>query len=153
MINNIFIRLFKNSDSLAELFRTYLVGAFNLIFGLFLAYIFQFMILTFIDFPLRIYLTNIFGFMFGVILSYLISRKIIFQLTYLDGSIKEFLKFVSINLLNLFIPLFVWAVLDYINPELQKSEFWVLVVTVIINGLILPIKYLIYKFFVFKDSL
>ena len=81
------------------------------------------------------------------------SRKIIFQLTYLDGSIKEFLKFVSINLLNLFIPLLVWVVLDYINPELQKSEFWVLVVTVIIHGSILPIKYLIYKFFVFKDSL
>ena len=153
MINNIFIRLFKNSDSLSELFRTYLVGAFNLIFGLFLAYIFQFIILTFVDFPLRIYLTNIFGFMFGVIVSYLISRKIIFQLTYLDGSIKEFLKFVSINLLNLFIPLLVWVVLDYINPELQKSEFWVLVVTVIIHGSILPIKYFIYKFFVFKDSL
>ena len=153
MINNIFIRLFKNSDSLSELFRTYLVGAFNLIFGLFLAYIFQFIILTFVDFPLRIYLTNILGFMFGVIVSYLISRKIIFQLTYLDGSIKEFLKFVSINLLNLFIPLLVWVVLDYINPELQKSEFWVLVVTVIIHGSILPIKYFIYKFFVFKDSL
>jgi len=153
MINNIFIRLFKNSNSLAELFRTYLVGAFNLIFGLFLAYIFQFIILTFVDFPLRIYLTNIIGFMFGVIVSYLISRKIIFQLTFLDGSIKEFLKFVSINLLNLFIPLLVWVVLDYINPELQKSEFWVLVVTVIIHGSILPIKYFIYKFFVFKDSL
>jgi len=153
MINNIFNRLFKNSDSLAELFRTYLVGAFNLLFGLFLAYIFQFMIFTFIDFPLRIYLTNISGFMFGVAVSYLISRKIIFQLSYLDGSIKEFLRFVTINLLNLFVPLLVWAVLDYINPQLQKSEFWVLVVTVIIHGSILPIKYLIYKLFVFKDSL
>ena len=68
MINNIFFRLFKNSDSLAELFRTYLVGAFNLIFGLFLAYIFQFIILTFVDFPLRIYLTNIFGFMISICL-------------------------------------------------------------------------------------
>ena len=153
MINNIFNRLFRNSDSLAELFRTYLVGAFNLLFGLFLAYIFQFIIFTFIDFPLRIYLTNISGFMFGVAVSYLISRKIIFQLSYLDGSIKEFLRFVSINLLNLFVPLLVWAVLDYINPQLQKSEFWVLIVTVIIHGSILPIKYLIYKFFVFKDSL
>ena len=89
MINNIFDRLFKNNDSFAELFRTYLVGAFNLLFGLFLAYIFQFIFLTFVDFPLRIYLTNIFGFMFGVIVSYLISRKIIFQLAYFDGSINE----------------------------------------------------------------
>ena len=80
MINKLITRLFRDNDSLAELFRTYLVGAFNLIFGLSLAYIFQFIILTFVDFPLRIYLTNIFGFMFGVIISYLISRKIIFQL-------------------------------------------------------------------------
>ena len=153
MINKLITRLFRDNDSLAELFRTYLVGAFNLLFGLFIAYFLQFVLLTFIDFPLRIYLTNVIGFVFGVIVSYIISRKIIFQLNYFDGNIREFIKFVSISLLNLFIPLLVWAVLDYLNPELQKSEFWVLTVTVIIHGSILPIKDLIYKFFVFNDSL
>ena len=115
MLNNLINKLTKSDSSFAELFRTYIVGAFNLIFGLFLNYIFQFLILTMITFPLRTYLTNTFSFAISVVVAYFLSRKIIFQLSYRDGSWNEFIKYISVSLL--------------------------------------PIKYLIYKFFVFKDSL
>ena len=153
MLNNLINKLTKSDSSLAELFRTYTVGAFNLIFGLFLNYIFQFLILTMISFPLRTYLTNTFSFAIGVVVSYFLSRKIIFQLSYRDGSWKEFIKYISVSLLNLGIPIFVWFLINFWNPEFQKNELYYLVITVLIHGSILPIKYLIYKFFVFKDSL
>ena len=153
MLNNLINKITKSDSSFAELFRTYLVGAFNLIFGLFLNYIFQFLILTMINFPLRTYLTNTFSFAIGVVVSYFLSRKIIFQLTYRDGSLKEFIKYISVSLLNLGIPILVWFLINSWNPEIQKNELYYLVITVLIHGSILPIKYLIYKFFVFKDSL
>tara|TARA_X000000368_G_scaffold401488_1_gene374433 strand:+ start:380 stop:838 length:459 start_codon:yes stop_codon:yes gene_type:complete len=152
MFNKLINKLSKNS-SIAELFRTYLVGAFNLLFGLVLSYFFQFFLFVFISFPLRTYITNIFGFIIGVLVSYFLSRKVIFQLDYFDGNNQEFLKFLSINLLNLLVPLLVWYLINILNPSLQKNELYFLIITVIIHGSILPIKYLIYKFFVFKDSL
>ena len=152
MFSKLINKLSKNS-SIAELFRTYLVGAFNLLFGLVLSYFFQFFLFVFISFPLRTYVTNIFGFIIGVLVSYFLSRKVIFQLDYLDGNNQEFLKFLSINLLNLLVPLLVWYLINILNPSLQKNELYFLIITVIIHGSILPIKYLIYKFFVFKDSL
>ena len=153
MLNNLINKLTKSDSSFAELFRTYIVGAFNLIFGLFLNYIFQFLILTMVSFPLRTYLTNTFSFAVGVVVSYFLSRKIIFQLSYRDGSWKEFIKYISVSLLNLGIPILVWFLINLWNPEFQKNELYYLVITVLIHGSILPIKYLIYKFFVFKDSL
>ena len=153
MLNNLINKLTKSDSSFAELFRTYIVGAFNLMFGLFLNYIFQFSILTMISFPLRTYLTNSFSFAIGVVVAYFLSRKIIFQLSYLDGSLKEFIKYISVSLLNLGIPILVWFLINLLNPEFQKNELYYLLITVLIHGSILPIKYLIYKFFVFKDSL
>ena len=153
MLNNLFNKLTKSDSSFAELFRTYIVGAFNLIFGLFLNYIFQFLILTMISFPLRTYLTNTFSFAIGVVVSYFLSRKIIFQLSYRDGSLREFIKYIYVSLLNLGIPILVWFLINLWNPEFQKNELYYLLITVLIHGSILPIKYLIYKFFVFKDSL
>ena len=152
MFNKIINKLLENS-SIAELFRTYLVGAFNLLFGLVLSYFFQFFLFVFISFPLRTYITNIFGFMIGIIVSYFLSRKVIFQLDYFDGDFQEFLKFLSINLLSLLVPLLVWYLINIWNPSYQKNELYFLIITIIIHGSILPIKYIIYKFFVFKDSL
>ena len=153
MLNNLINKITKSDSSFAELFRTYIVGVFNLMFGLFLNYIFQFSILTMISFPLRTYLTNTFSFAIGVVVAYFLSRKIIFQLSYLDGSLKEFIKYISVSLLNLGIPILVWFLINLWNPEFQKNELYYLLITVLIHGSILPIKYLIYKFFVFKDSL
>ena len=152
MLKQVIDKIFKDG-SFSELFRTYLVGAFNLLFGLFLVYIFQFILLDFVSFPLRTYLTNIFQFIVGVIVSYFLSRKFIFKLKFNDGSYKEFFKFVSINLINLFVPLFVWFLINLWNENWQQNELYVLIITTLIHGSILPIKYLIYKFFVFKDSL
>ena len=152
MLKQIIDKITKDG-SFSELFRTYLVGAFNLLFGLFLVYIFQFILLDFVNFPLRTYLTNIFGFFVGVIVSYFLSRKFIFKLKFNDGNYKEFFKYVSISFINLFAPLFVWFLINLWNENWQQNELYVLIITTLIHGSILPIKYLIYKFFVFKDSL
>ena len=158
MIKKIFFVLKKipfltGDTSSAQLIRTYIVGGFNLVFGLFLVYIFQFFILNSVQVPLRTYLTNIFGFTFGVIISYFLSRKIIFKLSFRQGRLKEFISFVFTNLINLFAPLIIWYFINRFNPLIQEDEIQFLIATIIIHGTILPIKYLIYKFFVFKDSL
>ena len=152
MLKQIIDKISKDG-SFSELFRTYLVGAFNLLFGLLLVYIFQFILLDFVSFPLRTYLTNIFQFIVGVTVSYFLSRKFIFKLKFNDGNYKEFFKYVSISFINLFVPLFVWFLINLWNENCQQNELYVLIITTLIHGSILPIKYLIYKFFVFKDSL
>ena len=75
------LRIFKlvsGNSTYSQLFRTYVVGAINLVFGLGMTYIFQFYVFFGIQVPLRTYLTNIFAFSIGVIISYFLSRKIIF---------------------------------------------------------------------------
>ena len=80
--------LVTGDSSLAQLFRTYMVGAVNLVIGLILNYIFQFFIFETIEIPLRTYLTNIGSFSIGVIISYFLSRKIIFKLSSTKGNLK-----------------------------------------------------------------
>ena len=143
----------SGDSSSAQLLRTYIVGGFNLVFGLSLNYIFQFLVLSSVEVPLRTYLTNIFSFSIGVIVSYFISRKIIFKLSIRRGKLKEFINFLVTNLINLVVPLFIWYLIDRLKPSIQESEIQFLAATIIIHGSILPLKYLIYKFFVFKDSL
>ncbi len=147
------IPILSGDSSFAQLLRTYIVGFFNLIVGLFSNYIFQFLIFNNIDIPLRTYLTNVGSFSIGVVISYFLSRKIIFKLNSKDGSYKEFFNFVFTNLVNLIIPLFIWYLIDVYNPSVQENELHFLIATVLIHSIILPIKYLIYKFFVFRDSL
>jgi len=143
----------SGDSSSAQLLRTYIVGAFNLVFGLLLNYIFQFLVLSYVEIPLRTYLTNVFSFSLGVIVSYFISRKIIFKLSFRKGKIREFVNFLFTNLINLILPLFIWYLIDRFRPSIQENEFQFLAATILIHGSILPLKYLIYKFFVFKDSL
>ena len=137
----------------SQLFRTYIVGAFNLVFGLGISYLFQFFFFYSVEVPLRTYLTNIFVFSIGVIVSYFLSRRIIFKLPIYEGGFNEFAKFVVTNLINLVVPLFIWYLIDLIRPSIQENEIQFLIATVLIHGFILPIKLLIYKLFVFKDSL
>ena len=147
------LKIFQSDTSLMQLFRTYLVGAINMMIGLILTYIFQFFVLTFIEFPLRTYVTNVLGFLFGVVISYYLSRRIIFKFSFFGGKLKEFLNFSYTTLISLFAPNIIWFIINFINDALQKDQLWFLLITILINGTILPIKYLIYKFFVFKDSL
>ena len=146
------LKLLTGDSTFSQLFRTYLVGAFNLVFSLVISYLFQFFIFYSIDIPLRTYLTNVFAFSIGVIVSYFLSRKIIFRLPVFKGGISEFTKFLITNLISLVVPILIWFLIDKIRPSIQNNEIQFLVATVLINGFILPIKYIIYKFFVFKDS-
>ena len=147
------LKLFKGDSTYSQLFRTYIVGGFNLVFGLGTSYIFQFFVFNLIEIPLRTYLTNIFSFSIGVIVSYFLSRRIIFKLPINEGGFKEFVRFLITNLINLVIPLFIWYLIDLIRPSIQDNEVQFLAAVILINGFILPIKYLFYKLFVFKDSL
>jgi len=151
-ITEMFPSLIKSSSS-AELVRTYIVGAINLIFGTSLNYIFQFYILVFIGFPLRTYLSNIFQFLIGVVVAYLLTRRIVFNLESLYGTFKEFRNFVSVTLISIIVPLIVWFIINSLNAAVQQNEMQYLFVTVLIHGTILPLKYVIYKLFVFKSSL
>ena len=143
----------KEDNALAQLIRTYIVGGVNLLIGSLFNFIFQFLIFNNIEIPLRTYLTNIGSFTFGVIISYFLSRKIIFKLSSKKGNFKEFTSFLVTNLINLILPLIIWYLIDRYKPSIQENELQFIVSTVLIHGSILPIKYLIYKFFVFKDSL
>ena len=154
MFNNLkSLKIFQSDSSMMQLVRTYIVGALNLMIGLTLTYLFQFFVLTFIEFPLRTYVTNVVAFSIGVIMSYFLSRRIIFKFSFFGGKLKEFLNFSYTNLISLFAPNLIWFIINFFNDALQKDEFWFLLITILINGAILPIKYLVYKFFVFKDSL
>ena len=145
--------LLRGDSTYAQLLRTYIVGGFNLVFGLGISYLFQFFVFYSIEIPLRTYLTNIFAFSIGVIVSYFLSRRIIFKLSIYEGGLNEFIKFLITNLINLVVPLFIWFLIDLLRPSIQNNEIQFLIATVLIHGFILPIKYLIYKLFVFKDSL
>tara|TARA_B100001564_G_scaffold358493_1_gene377304 strand:- start:250 stop:714 length:465 start_codon:yes stop_codon:yes gene_type:complete len=147
------LKIFQSDTSLMQLLRTYIVGAINLMIGLTLTYVLQFLVLTFISFPSRTYVTNVFAFLIGVVISYFLSRRIIFKFSFFGGKLKEFLNFSYTNLISLFAPNIIWFIINLINESLQKDEVWFLIITILIHGAILPIKYLIYKFFVFKDSL
>tara|TARA_X000000368_G_scaffold310412_1_gene248329 strand:+ start:312 stop:776 length:465 start_codon:yes stop_codon:yes gene_type:complete len=147
------LKIFQSDTATMQLARTYIVGAINLTIGLSLSYIFQFWVLTFISFPLRTYVTNVCTFLVGVIISYYLSRRIIFRFSFSGGKLKEFLNFSYTNLISLFAPNLIWLIINYINDTLQKDELWFLIITILINSAILPVKYLIYKLFVFKDSL
>ena len=154
MLNKLkLLKVFQSDTSLMQLFRTYIVGAINLMIGLTLTYLFQFWFLTFISFPLRTYLTNVLAFLIGVVISYYLSRRIIFKFSFFGGKLKEFMNFSYTNLISLFAPNLIWFIINFINDDLQKDEAWFLIITILINGAILPFKYLIYKLFVFKDSL
>ena len=146
-------KLLSGDSTFSQLFRTYIVGGFNLVFGLGISYLFQFFVFNSIEIPLRTYLTNIFAFSIGVIVSYFLSRRIIFKLSIYEGGLNEFIKFLITNLINLVVPLFIWFLIDLLRPSIQNNEIQFLIATVLIHGFILPIKYLIYKLFVFKDSL
>ena len=56
------LKIFQSNTSIMQLVRTYIVGAINLLLGLTLTYLFQFFVLTFIEFPLKTYVPMCLGF-------------------------------------------------------------------------------------------
>ena len=126
-------KLLTGDSTYSQLLRTYIVGVFNLVFGLGISYLFQFFVFYSIEIPLRTYLTNIFAFSIGVIVSYFLSRRIIFKLSIYEGGFKEFVKFLVTNLINLVVPLFIWFLIDLIRPSIQDNEIQFLIATVMIH--------------------
>ena len=51
-------KLLAGDSTYAQLLRTYIVGGFNLVFGLGISYLFQFFVFYSIEIPLRTYLTK-----------------------------------------------------------------------------------------------
>ena len=93
------------------------------------------------------------GILIGVVVAYLLTRRIVFNLESLYGTFKEFRNFVSVTLISIIVPLIVWFLINSLNAAVQQNEMQYLFVTVLIHGTILPLKYVIYKLFVFKSSL
>ena len=52
------LKLVTGNSTYSQLFRTYVVGAINLVFGLGITYLFQFYVFFAIQVPLRTYLTK-----------------------------------------------------------------------------------------------
>ncbi len=147
------LKIFRSKSVTFELLRTYIVGLFNLTFGLLVTYLLQFVLFVFIPFPIRTYITNVVSSILGKLFSYFLTRKVIFQLDFKTGSIKEFINFVIAGFVNTIVPLIVWYFINLYNQELQANEVSFAVITSLTHGLILPIKYLIFKLYVFKNSL
>ena len=117
-----FFKIFQSDTSFMQLIRTYIVGAINLVFGLTMTYLFQFFVLTFIEFPLRTYVTNVSAFLIGVIISYYLSRRIIFKFSFFGGKLKEFLNFSYTNLISLFAPNIIWFIINFIFNILSNAR-------------------------------
>jgi len=95
------LKVFQSNTSFMQLIRTYIVGAMNLIIGLTLTYLFQFFVLTFIEFPLRTYVTNVFAFLIGVVISYYLSKD--------DRAV--FLKILQL------LSLILWLLVEFLNDQ------------------------------------
>ena len=145
--------LISGDTASAQLFRTYIVGGLNLVIALIFHYFFQFFVFFTVAVPLRTYLTNLCSFSIGVGISYFLSRTVIFKLAAREGRAIEFFNFVVTNLINLILPAFIWFVIDKIDPSIQKNELQFLIAAVVIHTAIVPIKYILYKIFVFKEAL
>jgi hypothetical protein len=143
----------KKDNALAQLIRTYIVGGANLFIGLLFNYIFQFFIFNSIEIPLRtlpdkyrillLWRNNILFFI----------KKDYLQTIFKKRKFKRVFQFLSYQLNKPNPPLLIWYVIDRYKPSIQENELQFILSTVLIHGSILPLKYLIYKFFVFKDSL
>ena len=85
----------------------------------------------------------------GVTISYYLTRKYVFQLKDSFGKWIMYLKFLATNSLNYFLPLIVWYFIEYYIPEYSQTFFNG--INFLIANVIFPIKFLIYKYLIFKD--
>jgi putative flippase GtrA len=132
------ISLLKNKLNNSALLRNYILGFFNLLFNLLLLNQFQYLVFINIDSNIRTDLSITISFLIGISLSYFLTRRFVFRLDDIRGSLKMYLKFISTNLLNYFVPILIWYFFNTVN--------------FVIANILFPIKFLIYKFFIFKKE-
>jgi putative flippase GtrA len=132
------------------LLRNYILGFFNLLFNLLLLNQFQYLVFINIDSNIRTDLSITISFLIGISLSYFLTRRFVFRLDDIRGSLKMYLKFISTNLLNYFVPILIWYLIERVY--IDYSIYFFNTVNFVIANILFPIKFLIYKFFIFKKE-
>ena len=144
------INLIKNKLNNSALLRNYILGFFNLLFNLLLLNQFQYLVFINIDSNIRTDLSITVSFLIGISLSYFLTRRFVFRLDDIRGSLKMYLKFISTNLLNYFVPILIWYLIERVY--IDYSIYFFNTVNFVIANILFPIKFLIYKFFIFKKE-
>jgi putative flippase GtrA len=144
------ISLLKNKLNNSALLRNYILGFFNLLFNLLLLNQFQYLVFINIDSNIRTDLSITISFLIGISLSYFLTRRFVFRLDDIRGSLKMYLKFISTNLLNYFVPILIWYLIERVY--IDYSIYFFNTVNFVIANILFPIKFLIYKFFIFKKE-
>ncbi len=142
--------LFKNTLNNSALLRNYILGFFNLLFNLLLLNQFQYLVFINIDSNIRTDLSITASFLIGTSLSYFLTRRFVFRLDDIKGSLKMYFKFVSTNLLNYFVPIIVWYLIEKVNNDYSINFFNT--VNFLIANILFPIKFLIYKLLIFEKN-
>ena len=142
------ISLLKNRINNSALLRNYILGFFNLLFNLLLLNQFQYLVFINIETNIRTDLSITASFLIGTSLSYFLTRKFVFRLDDVKGSFRMYLKFITTNLLNYFVPIIVWYLIEIVFIDYSVNFFNS--VNFVIANILFPIKFLIYKFFIFK---
>ena len=136
-----------NKINSSEIIRNYILGIFNLGIGLGLLNLFQYFLFQNITDTLKTDLSITFSYIVGVSISYFLTIKYVFRATNYFGSFKKYSQFFSTNLLNYFVPILVWYLI-----ELRVSDYSQLffnIVNLIVANIIFPLKFLVYKYFIF----
>ena len=108
------ISLLKNRIGNSALLRNYILGFFNLLFNLLLLNQFQYLVFINIETNIRTDLSITASFLIGTSLSYFLTRKFVFRLDDVKGSFRMYLKFITTNLLNYFVPIIVWYLIEIV---------------------------------------
>ena len=138
----------KNSTS-SQFFRNYILGIFNLIIGLGLLNFFQYYLYKNFNASVRTDLTITSSYLIGVTVSYFLTRRFVFNLKDIYGNWIMYGKFLITNSLNYFFPLIIWYFIEYNIQEYSQTFFNI--VNFLIANIIFPIKFLIYKYLIFKN--
>lgn len=144
------ISLLKNKLNNSALLRNYILGFFNLLFNLLLLNQFQYLVFINIDSNIRTDLSITISFLIGISLSYFLTRRFVFRLVDVKGSLRMYLKFITTNLLNYFVPIIAWYLIEKVYVD--YSIYFFNTVNFVIANILFPIKFLIYKFFIFKKE-
>ena len=117
------ISLLKNRIDNSALLRNYILGFFNLLFNLLLLNQFQYLVFINIETNIRTDLSITASFLIGTSLSYFLTRKFVFRLDDIKGSFRMYLKFITTNLLNYFVPIIVWYLIEIVFIDYSVNFF------------------------------
>ena len=134
----------------SELLRNYILGFFNLCLNLIMLNQFQYNIFANVNIGIRTDLSVSTSFILGVTLSYFLTRWYVFRLKNIVGNFSMYLKFVSTNSLNFFIPIVVWFFIEFFISNYSSSFFNI--VNFLIANILFPIKFIIYKYLIFESN-